>query len=64
MTFLILGDFLMVERLLLSLQVKRNVIISSKLVYTSCLTLPYLKTSDLRKLGNIRKISSLHETIA
>ena len=35
--FIILWDFLMVEQIFLSLQVKWNVIISKKLVYTSYL---------------------------
>ena len=34
-----------------------------KMVYTSCLT-SCPKTEDLRKLGNIRKVSKLHGMIA
>ena len=36
--FIIFWDFLMVEQIFLSPQVKRNVIICNKLVYMSCLT--------------------------
>ena len=36
--FILLLDFLTIEKISLSERVKRNVIISIKLVYTSCLT--------------------------
>ena len=48
------------EQIFLSPQVKWSVIISSKLVYTSCLTSCW----KFRKLGNIKKISNLHRVIA
>ena len=48
----------MVEQIFLSPQVKQSAIISNKLVYACCLTW------DLRKSGNIRKISKLHRIIA
>ena len=39
--------------------------ISNKLVYTSCLTsCQTTKTQDLRKLGNIKKVSKLYRSIA
>ena len=55
--FIIFWDFLIVEQIFLSPQVKQSVAISNKLVYTKC-RLVYtsrLKTYDLKKLGNIRK---------
>ena len=48
------------EQIFLSPQVKWSVIITSKLVYTSCLTSCW----KFRKFGNIRKISNLHRVIA
>ena len=55
----------MVEQTFFSPQVKRSIIISNKLMYTSYLrVVKRLKTQDLRKLGDIRNISKLHRMIA
>ena len=54
---------LWVQQIFFSPQVKRSVIISNKLVYTSCLTCRWTNW-DLKKLGNIRKISKIHRVIA
>ena len=51
--FIIFQDFLMVQQVLLSPQVKQSIIFSKKLVYTSCLTY-YQTTYDLRS-QEIRK---------
>ena len=58
--FIILWDFLMFYQIFLSPQVKRCTIITYKHgIYMA----ERLKTSDLRKLGNIRKVSKLHRMI-
>ena len=55
----------MVEQVFLSPQVKRSLIISNKLVYTSCLTsCQNAVTLSYEKLGKIMKISKLHRIIA
>ena len=61
----------MFEQIFLSSQVKRSVIISIKLVYTSYLTscqttsaLGMNNRYDLKKLGNIRKTPKLLRIIA
>ena len=62
--FMVFLDFLMVEQVFLSPQLKRSVIISNKLVYTSELPHELPNALRLRKLGNIKKISKLHRIIA
>ena len=55
----------MVEQVFLSPQVKRSLIISNKLVYTSCLTsCQNAVTLSYEKLGKIMKISKLRRIIA
>ena len=55
LTLIIFCDFLMVEQIFLSPQVKRSVIITDKLIYTSYRA---SKNYDLKKLGNIRKLEN------
>ena len=55
----------MVEQIFLSLKVKRSVIIGNQLVYKNNLGVAErLKTQDLRKFINFKKISKLHRIIA
>ena len=56
---------LMVEQILLSPQMKRNVMINNKLVYTRDAeqVAERLKNYDLRKLQHIRKVSKLHRLL-
>ena len=56
----------MVEQIFLIEQVKRGMIISIKVVCTSCLTScqTNFKIKNLRKLGNIRKKSKFDSIIA
>ena len=59
--FIIFWDFFMVEQIFLLVQVKRSVVISNKLVHiVASRVAKHLKTSNLRKFGNFRKISKLH----
>ena len=51
--FIIFSDFLMVEQIYFPLKVKRSLINSKKLVYTSCKRLKiFRKLEDIRKIQN------------
>ena len=56
----------MVEQMFLLPQVKQSVFINNKLVYTSFVTqfAEQLKTYNLKKSRNIRKMLNLHRIIA
>ena len=57
---IIFGDMLMFYQIFLSPQLKRIVIISNKYLRVA----ERLKTYDLTKLGNIKKVSNLHRLIS
>ena len=61
--FLIFWDFLMIDQIFISPHMKRAWLVIN-MVYTSCLMSCRATSEDLRKLGNIRKISELYGFIS
>ena len=63
---IIISDLLMFDQLFLSPQVQQQMIVSNKHgIYELNLELPHnIRPRDLRKLGNIRKISKLYGILA
>ena len=61
--FIVFQDFLMVEEILFSPQVKRSVITSNKLLYLSELSHELLNDLRVRILGNLGKIQNLEDLL-
>ena len=61
--FLIFWDFLMIDQIFISPHMKRAWLVIN-MVYTSCLMSCLPTSENLRKLGNIRKISKLYGFIS